>query len=814
MQAFHSSEHSQRPDDRLVYFAVLLLFFFSGFAALLYQVVWQRTLAYFSGADVYSVTIIVSAFMGGLGCGSIVGGHLADRLSPRSRVRAFAFSEAAIAVFALISLVLYHDILYFRLPQLARSSTLLPIVLFIVLLWPTFFMGMSLPLLARAVTRRVEESSRRIGGLYAINTLGAAVGAFATTWVITRHLGFGATVLLGAALNSVAAVCAVALTSRLAGEPKIDINGDSSFAEPTSILDSSPEELRSRTRWVGWVAVYSLSGFIALSLEILWFRLLGVIAKPTAFSFGNLLGVFLSGLACGTFIGIRAARRSRNPQRAFLACQIGVCAYCGLSIALFTTFLPHSEGLQSLWNYLGQYEPLDIKAVFSAMDAFVRGESVSPVQVSLLKRFVVLYGVVPVAIVGPPTVMMGASFPFLQKVVQRELSELGRRVGWLQTGNIAGSMLGAILTGVFLLGSIGTSATLRLLVLAAIAFFGLLKLSRRRSRWVALSALIGLGFIALAIPSNADLWSRLHGSSPDQTIVEEDASGLSLLKAESPGLKGEVTVYVNGLGQSEIPFSRWHIALGMIPVLLHQDPESVALIGLGSGATLYGAGGRQETRKLTSIEIVAPQLTTLRQLQSMRADSGLAQVLADDRITHYVADGRRFLFQGSDRYDVIEADALRPTSAYAGNLYSTEYFQLLRSRLKLGGFAVSWAPTDRIVETFVKVFPYVLWYSDPNIRLVIGSNTQFSWDPAVIQKRLNSPFTTRHYQRGGLNLAFYAEAIAKSRRAWFTPGFDRSQLNDINGDLFPRDEFLVRRRIPSLDLTIPQAGLMLETKGH
>jgi spermidine synthase len=169
---------------------VLLLFFASGFAALLYQTIWQRLLGFFSGVDVYSVTITVAAFMGGLGCGSLACGHLADRLSAKHRLLAFGLAEGIIALFALGSKWLYYDLLYVKWHALAHSPVLLPVVLFISLLIPTFCMGMTLPILARTFTPKIEAASAVVGYLYGVNTLGAAVGALITPWVLLRRFAF------------------------------------------------------------------------------------------------------------------------------------------------------------------------------------------------------------------------------------------------------------------------------------------------------------------------------------------------------------------------------------------------------------------------------------------------------------------------------------------------------------------------------------------------------------------------------------------------------------------------------------------------
>ena len=138
-------------------------FFLSGFAALLYQVSWQRMLVIFSGADVYSATLIVAAFMGGLGVGNLAGGHVADRTSARMSLVLFASAELAIAVFGLFSASLYYDFLYQQLGHFDIAPPVMGGVLFISLLWPTFFMGASLPLLARTLTQRVDRAASVIG---------------------------------------------------------------------------------------------------------------------------------------------------------------------------------------------------------------------------------------------------------------------------------------------------------------------------------------------------------------------------------------------------------------------------------------------------------------------------------------------------------------------------------------------------------------------------------------------------------------------------------------------------------------------------
>jgi spermidine synthase len=138
-------------------------------------------------------------------------------------------------------------------------------------------------------------------------------------------------------------------------------------------------------------------------------------------------------------------------------------------------------------------------------------------------------------------------------------------------------------------------------------------------------------------------------------------------------------------------------------------------------------------------------------------------------------------------YDIIEADALRATSAYAGLLYSDAYFGLLRDRLKAGGLAVTWSPTARVHNTFVTVFPHVLSYGD----IVVGSNEPIAFDRRAIRARLADPRVQAYYARAVVDIVGLLRPYLDRAPRVYGPSHDRSRLQDINTDLFPKDEFSV-----------------------
>lgn len=743
-------------------YVFLGIFFLSGFAALLYQTIWQRMLTLFGGADVSSATVVVGAFMAGLGLGHLAGGGLADRLNGRSRLMAFACCEFAIAAFAAWSPWLYYDALYRGIGLHIQSRAGLAAIVFLVTLWPTFFMGMSLPIASRVLTDEAGDPARWVPRLYGWNTAGAACGSLITVAVVLRVMGFPGALRLGAILSL--SCGAVALWWWHHQGPARDRT--TRHAAPPAPPQSPGSPSRpSGLKISQWTATYALSGFIALSLEIIWFRVLGIAIKSSAYTFGHLLAIYLAGVGAGALVANTRRFARLAPVPTFFLLQAAVPIIAALCMSLFIGTVGRVGWLQPLFSYLGSYDSLGFAGYRRPM-------------------FYVLYGVLPVFLVGPATLLMGMSFSMLQRAVQTDVMRLGRRVGWLQAANITGALGGALLTGVVLLDVVGSPGTLQLLAAIGAAFIWWFV---RDGRWRTAAGLALVAFVAIVtMPRAGVFWARLHGTTAGTILFAEDASGVSVLRRD---VRAPTRVFVNGLGQSWLPYGGLHTALGALPALIHPNPRRIAVIGLGSGDTLFAASGREETTTIDVIETIAPQLTTLRSLHAIEPYAGLARILGDPRIAYHFGDGRMFLGRSQDRYDVIEADALRPTSAYAGNLYSVEYFALLCDRLRPGGLAVSWSPTRRVVNSMRQAFPYLATFGD----ISVGSQSPIQIDPAAVLARARTASTLAHFDAAGIDIVALIEDWLSREPELFGPDADRLPL-DVNRDLFPRDEFGVRRR--------------------
>lgn len=755
------------------------VFFASGFAALLYQVIWQRLLVFFSGSDVYSVTLIVTAFMAGLGVGNLAGGYLADRLSRRSNLLIFVGAELAIMLFGAVSKWLFYDFFYKNHPALEQSGGLLWTILFFSLLWPTFFMGASLPFLVKALTAEIRAAAPTIGGLYGINTLGAASGALITSWVLLPRLGLADSLSVGIALNAASAGTLLLLlvsTRQLL----LEAPANASEREPPELVQAA------RFSFGTWFLLYFLSGFIALSLEILWLRLLSVTLKSSSFTFGTMLAIYLSGLGTGAIVGTRLVQTTRRPAPSFLLFETLVVVFGAIALAIFTSSFAASL-FPGLYAYLGERDALDLSLVLRGVSDWWQNHPMSADAGKEIRRLLFFFGVVPAALILPATLLMGLAFPYLQKAVHRDLQHIGRRVGALQFANILGGIAGTMLTGLVFLAAVGTALTFKIILALGSIFLGLWVWTVFKTRIGSFAATGGLALICfVALPSSQTLWSRLHGASPNRVTLAEDATGVSLMRDDGTKAQPYVTVFVNGLGQSWIPYGDIHSVLGALPLMVHSHPSDVAVIGLGSGDTVFSIGGRPEIQSILCVEILKPQLQNLRDLNQVHPDSGLTKFLEDTRVRNIAGDGRAYLMHHNSRFDIIEADALRPTSAYAGNVFSREYFELLRDHLKPGGFAVTWIPTARVHETFRTVFPHVIRFDNVDI----GSLEPIPFDPATVLDRACSDFVRNYFLAAGIDIeAMITDYMQPGKAALVESNSPPPAPHSINTDLFPRDEF-------------------------
>ncbi len=476
--------------------------------------------------------------------------------------------------------------------------------------------------------------------------------------------------------------------------------------------------------------LYGLSGFCALALEILWFRVVDVGAKGTAFTFGTVLAIYLLGFAGGALAGATWADRLRRPLLVFTSLQAAILVYAGLG-AVAIARLPVDAPLYG-WFF----------GYWRAAQGFRLGTDQD------LESLAAPLPRLPEPALPGPDRAHGAVVPGpAARGPRRPARRAGARWASSRPPTSPAARRGAFSSASSSWSGSGPRARWACssrVVSSSWPWAGATTArGPRSSSWAGLLALL-----LFFLPGQQAFWQRMHGRDGGSALFDEDASSVAGVTPQGGRFW---FVFVDGKSHSVLPYGNdAHTLLGAVPAVIHPAPLDAAIVGLGSGNTAWAAGCRPETRRLKVFEIASPQMRLLRELDRREEFPRLRHLLRDPRLDVETADGRHALGFDEARYDLIEADALWPWSAYSGNLYSVEFFELCSRRLKPGGVVCTWAPTPRIAATFARVFPQAVDVGG----ILVGSRDPLPFDVEAWTARARSPEVTgylgRHAARGVL----------------------------------------------------------------
>lgn len=762
----------------ILYFAFAL----SGFSALVYQVTWQRLLGLFSGSDSISSSIVVGSFLLGLGLGSLLAGCFADRIARHRAFVYFAWCEIGIACFGLASKPLYYDFIFKQLTATIEHPVEIFTIVFVSLLIPTLLMGLSLPILSRAIVNELANAPKKIGFLYGINTLGAATGAAMSGWWMIGAYGYETTIQIASGVNLLVGIIIWALSPAYTASLRAETNLPTVTSADKS--HSTREESGSTTEMFWhWCVFMFFSGFLAISLEIVWFRLLGVILHGSPYGFSLVLAIFLVGDALGIILAAYWAERIRYPRVFFIRAQAIVALYSILAILVI------------YWAYGND-------TIFSYLQAWTTMHSgqgyIYWITILALTLFLVF----------PPAVFMGLSFPVVHKAIQNDTGLVARRVGFIQLANIIGNTAGSILTGLVIFAFLGTADALVIAVTISIMLMLLLiveqvRYDRGPSVWKSVVLTVSLAVVAWILPSEAAFWTRLHFCTWAKKVsVHEDHTGVALL-----GWMGKDyhILSINGRQQGYVPFSKKHIYCSIFS-LLHPNPQDILLIGFGTGGQAYTLGLNPTLQHAQVVELINPVYLVMRDLAAETSPEaqgigalGVKQVLEDPRFRYELGDGRRTLFSSTSKYDIIQNDAFVPTESHSGLLFSIEFFQQIRNKLKPGGLAIEWAPTERTRTGFLRVFPYVTQIGPlPDLGpVLIGSEHPLPFDLTRFLAKIQAPAVSEKLRQIHVSPEEIIAMIEAAPVTYYTPE-NKPALDDYNTDLFPKDEFFLNNPVQEI----------------
>jgi spermidine synthase len=660
---------------------LVLLFIGSGCAALVYEVVWFQILELVIGSSSVSLGILLGTFMAGMCVGSLLAPKFVSRAHHPLKV--YAYLEIGIAVLGVIILFLVPLVgsIYTAFAGSGMASMLFRGILAgICLLPPTFLMGATLPAISRWVETTPEGVSW-LGFFYGGNIAGAVAGSLLAGFYLLRVFDATIATFVAVAINILVAILALIIAKA------------TPYSPPRVVEDVSARTVRSEDAevWPVYVTI-ALSGFAALSSEVIWTRLLSLLFGATVYTFSLVLAAFLFGLGIGSSIGAAIARNTRRPRIALGWCQMLLCA--AIAWAAYQT-------MESM-----PWWPVDVQLSYDMLTKF---------QLDMVRCLWALL---------PASILWGASFPLALASIASKGQDAGRVVGGVYAANTVGAIFGATLASLTFVSSFGMQHTQQGLI-GVSAISGLLMLalapagneSAKAKLNFAVTVLIAMvvsGLLVVTVPElNRNFvaygrFSPVRAGRSEVIYVGEGRMGLVAVSRLSDG-----TLNYHNAGKiqasSDPADMRLQRMLGHLTTLVPKTQDNFLVIGFGAGATAGAVSiePRLKSETIVEIEPLVPEFVS-----TYFGDHNF-KVAENEKVTIRIDDGRHFLMNTDQKFDGITSDPLDPWVKGAAALYTKEFFEAAKAHLKPGGvvtqFVQLYESTEEAVKseiaTFFEVFP-------------------------------------------------------------------------------------------------------------
>ena len=756
----------------------LILFFFSGLASLIYEVIWARKLSLVFGTTEYAISAILAVFMAGLALGSFLFGKIVDKfLEPKKflfLIGLLGVGEGTYAIFTplifklieKLQLVLVENL---NLNPSAINLNLLRFFLsFLALILPTTLCGGTLPVLSKFLIRFKEEVGKKFGWLYSINTFGGVAGVILAGFFLIIPLGLGVngTIYTAGSIDILAGLIFILLSlkSKLL---------ESFLKREKSEIQPEPKPKTKQNFGYLLLIIFFFTGFAALALEVLWTRVLVMTIGSSTYAFSLILTAFLVGIALGSILISKFVDKIKNLWLA-LAITIGL-------IGIFVIFLT----------------PLFDDLPFYFLKVFGKfGESFWKFELALFSLIFLILLL--------PTILMGITFPLGIKIYLRDLKKVGASIGEIYSINTLGCIFGSLLAGFLFLPLFGLQKSILICVLIyflssiILIFFAKINLIPRLAF---LFVIIGISVSAFFLPqwnkfaltSGPAVYARQYLLKPEIIYGEPEKEkilfykdGLSANVAVSQTPKGYLAMRVNGkvdTSAGKIEFKEigdldTMLLTGYLPLLLHpKEPQNALIIGLGSGITL-GAMTQYPLKEIDLVEIEPAIVEGAKYFKEFNHNA-----LNDPRVKVIIEDGRNLLLISPKKYDIISSQPSNPWVKGNANLFTKEYYQLSQNRLKEEGLMLQWVQLyslekedlKSVIYTFSEVFPYTQVWSSTNYKdlFLIGSLEPIRIDKEKFSARFNLQGIKEDFKRAAIsepeeilaNFIFSQEQIKKFEKA-------------------------------------------------
>jgi len=839
------TDQAPRSKDWLLHIG-LFCFFFSGAAGLIYQVVWTRMLTQIFGNTTYAIATVLSAFMAGLAIGSYVFGKIADR--GKNDFLLYGILEAGVGVYGFLvpwffigAQKAYGPIFGLNESYPFIFNLVLFFLSFLLLVFPTLLMGATLPVLSRFFVRSFAQFGRRVGDLYATNTFGAVIGCAAAGFYLVPTFGMRATVFIAAGLNMVIALL-ILIVDRLRVKTPVLIAAEPAVEEGPA----ADAEGASKLRWVVLVS-FALSGFASLVYENAWTRSLTLVIGSSIYSFSTMLVTFLIGLALGGFIYARflGDREARLSTFGLIELWVGLSALATIplfeKLPLIFLRLLHGFGdtfsvflyLQIFLSALVMFVPTILLGMTFPLVARLFTQSVYRVGSGVGSSYAAnTVGAVLGAFAGGFILIpnLGVQNAIIFAVVMNLL--IG---AWLILSDGRLSLIPRYALG------------LAVLVLTVIA-------PLKVRRWDPHILTSGVTIYADRYESLPTDSLRIEEMKRDDILYYREGLTSTVSVHRIPG-SDYIYFKSNGKIDGSYGDALSQLMTSYLAMLLHPTAERALTIGLGSGMSAKALVTFDSLKEIEVIEIEPAMIDASRYfeqtsvpLESLPAgvtfpaqegDSRIwydpaekrlyykgvmdsqarAELMSrsDDQDYHGVidrlyrnarhsrsaglhedkrvrvipTDGRNYILATAKFYDVITAEPSNPWIAGIANLYTREFYEVIKSKIKDDGIFAQWfhnysmSPDDfrMVFRTFVEAFPHVsLWSMKESDFLLIGSKEEQVFNYPAVKKIFDSNKTLQSdFEYLGLSDVYAVQGFYRMNREGFVEFSKGASINTDDG---------------------------------
>jgi spermidine synthase len=706
---------------------LLLLFFGSGCAALIYEVVWLQLLELVIGSSGISLGVLLGTYMGGMCLGSLLLPRvISQKFHP---LRVYALLELGIGMIGILVLAGIPLVTDFYASMHWHGIVMRALVAGACLIPPTLLMGATLP----AVARFVESTQRGVswmGFFYGGNIAGAVVGCLLAGFFLLRLFDMPTGTYVAAGINTLVAIIGFILAAKSRYIPRI--------------MRSIPNPAIFANRTLVYTAI-ALSGLSALGAEVVWTRLLALLMGGTVYSFSIILAVFLVGLGLGSGAGSLICRTSKRPRLALGLCQLllaGFICWAALMISKSLPYWPINPGI-----YTGDWGPWYI------------------FQLDILRAAWVIL---------PAALLWGASFPLAIASIASEAQDPGRMVGGIYAANTIGSILGSLAFSLWIIPKFGTLWAERSLaaiaavsaVIALLSFVTGKGTDERRSilQRISFSGTVCTGIVLLCvawlavgiarIPWMAVAWGRFCASYIAQAEPKIDVANRTHATGSSPtlwhclymgeGMNVSVAVtksssgaiFFHGAGKvqasSQPQDMRLQRMLGHLSVLACKNPsevKDVLVVACGAGVTAGSFLVYPKIQNVTvcDIEPLVPKVVTpMFSRENYHLMDGIDKqnphIVNGKQVSAIYDDGRHYIrtLPPNTKFDVITSDPIDPWIKGSAALNTVEFYQMCKGHLKPGGVMTLWMPlyesnsdsAKSMIASFFQAFPDGMLFSN------------------------------------------------------------------------------------------------------